>query len=131
MGLSKTVSGKLLQSSYADRPDHIITITSSQHVHSVAVGSRILATTRDVLLVKEASYPIVRYFTQNAFEAGVLRKTDHSSWCPFKGRASYFSIGDDPMLENVVWRYEDPFEEVATIKEYYAFYQEKVQITQQ
>jgi uncharacterized protein (DUF427 family) len=57
-----------------------------------------------------------------------LTKTSHHTQCPFKGEASYFSIGSDAEGANAVWSYETPFDEVADIKEALAFYPNKVVI---
>ncbi len=40
----------------------------------------------------------------------LLKPTAHSTHCPYKGDASYFSIeADGKTLENAVWSYEKPF----------------------
>ncbi|HEY2338793.1 MAG TPA: DUF427 domain-containing protein, partial [Burkholderiales bacterium] len=48
----------------------------------------------------------------------------HSTHCPFKGDASYFSFKGGP--ENAVWSYEAPYDEVTAIKGHLAFYPDKV-----
>jgi uncharacterized protein (DUF427 family) len=56
-----------------------------------------------------------------------LVKTEHSTYCPYKGDASYYSLsaGGDT-VENAVWSYETPYDEVMEIKEHLAFYPKKV-----
>ena len=58
-----------------------------------------------------------------------LVRTAHSTHCPFKGDAAYFSLRDGP--ENAVWSYEQPYDEVNVIKERLAFYPDKVEIAVQ
>jgi uncharacterized protein (DUF427 family) len=53
-----------------------------------------------------------------------LTRTSHQTHCPFKGQASYFSLMNGP--ENVVWSYEQPYDEMTAIKERLAFYPDKV-----
>jgi uncharacterized protein (DUF427 family) len=55
-----------------------------------------------------------------------LTPTSHTSHCPFKGDAAYFSLKDGP--ENAVWSYEHPFDEMLAIKDLVAFYPDKVSI---
>jgi uncharacterized protein (DUF427 family) len=56
-----------------------------------------------------------------------LERTDHSTHCPYKGDASYFSIRvGDRLSENAIWSYEQPFPAVAEIKELLAFYSNRV-----
>ena len=57
----------------------------------------------------------------------LLERTTHSSYCPYKGDASYFSIvTGDTRAENAIWTYEDPYPAVAEIKEFVAFYPDRV-----
>jgi uncharacterized protein (DUF427 family) len=56
-----------------------------------------------------------------------LVRSDHTTYCPYKGDASYFSIpaGGERSV-NAVWTYETPFGAMAPIKEYVAFYPDRV-----
>jgi uncharacterized protein (DUF427 family) len=57
-----------------------------------------------------------------------LDRTDHETFCPFKGEASYWTIRvGDRSAENAVWGYEDPFEEVAGLAGHVAFYADRVE----
>ena len=58
---------------------------------------------------------------------GYLDRTDHQTYCPFKGEASYWTLRvNGGVTENAVWSYEDPLIEVAGIKDYVAFYADKI-----
>ena len=56
-----------------------------------------------------------------------LTRSQHTTFCPYKGEAAYFSIpaGGDRSV-NAVWTYETPFAAMARIKEYVAFYPDRV-----
>ena len=57
-----------------------------------------------------------------------LERTQHTSFCPFKGGASYWTLRAGGRVEvNAVWSYEDPFDEVAGLKDYVAFYPDRVE----
>jgi uncharacterized protein (DUF427 family) len=57
-----------------------------------------------------------------------LERTDHESYCPFKGDAAYFSIpAAGEIGTNAVWTYEEPYQAVAAIKDYVAFYPNRVE----
>jgi uncharacterized protein (DUF427 family) len=64
-------------------------------------------------------------------DGNLLRKSDHHTWCPYKGEASYYDIvdGDGTDLTAAIWYYGDPFPAVADIKGYVAFYANRVTIT--
>lgn len=53
----------------------------------------------------------------------LLRRSEHHTWCPYKGEASYYDIveGEGTDLDAAVWYYDDPFPAVAEIKGHVAF----------
>jgi uncharacterized protein (DUF427 family) len=56
-----------------------------------------------------------------------LERTDHATYCPYKGDCSYFNIpqGGERAI-NAVWTYENPYATVASIRGYLAFYRDRV-----
>ena len=108
-------------------PDHPITVTPSTEHVVVRVAGKVVADTRASLSLQEANYPVVHYIPRKDVDMSLLQRTDHSTHCPYKGDASYFSIpsaGDRGA--NAVWTYEHPYDAVASIKDYVAFYGTRV-----
>jgi len=93
----------------------------------VTVSGKVIADTRDALILREASYPAVQYIPRRDVDMAALTRSEHTTYCPYKGDASYYSIpaGGDRSL-NAVWTYENPFEAIAQIKDYVAFYADRV-----
>jgi uncharacterized protein (DUF427 family) len=57
----------------------------------------------------------------------LFARTAHSTYCPYKGHAAYYSLDvDGRRSENAVWTYEEPYPAVAAIKEHLAFYPRRV-----
>jgi uncharacterized protein (DUF427 family) len=108
-------------------PDHPISIEANHSHVVVTVGGRIIADTRNALTLREATYPAVQYIPRRDVDFGALKRTEHSTFCPYKGDASYYSIavGGDRSI-NAVWTYETPFEAMAKIAGYLAFYPDRV-----
>jgi uncharacterized protein (DUF427 family) len=108
-------------------PDHPIAIEANVSRVVVTVGGKVIADTRAALTLREASYPAVQYLPRADVDMAALTRSDHTTYCPYKGEASYYSIpaGGDRSL-NALWTYETPFEAVAQIKEYVAFYPGRV-----
>jgi uncharacterized protein (DUF427 family) len=108
-------------------PDHPISIEANPFRVVVEVGGKIIADTRHALTLREASYPAVQYIPRRDVDMAALVRSDHTTYCPYKGDASYYSIpaGGDRSL-NAVWTYETPFEAMARIKDYVAFYPDRV-----
>ena len=108
-------------------PDHPISIDANPSRVVVTVDGHIIADTRDALTLREASYPAVQYIPRRDVEMAALTRSEHTTYCPYKGDASYYSIpaGGD-RSRNAVWTYEAPFETMAQIKDYVAFYPDRV-----
>jgi len=108
-------------------PDHPITITPNEKRVRVIVGGQIIADTTDALRLQEASYPAVLYIPRADARMDLFTKTSNASHCPYKGDASYYSVSaGGKTAENAVWSYETPFPAMAEIKEYLAFYPNRV-----
>src|ERR1700731_1259679 len=92
-------------------PDHPISIDANPSRIVVTVGGKVIADTRDALTLREASYPAVQYVPRRDVDMAALSRSQHTTFCPYKGEASYFSIptGGERSV-NAVWTYEAPFE---------------------
>ena len=108
-------------------PDHPITIEHNPDRVVVSVAGRVIADTRDALTLREATYPAVQYIPRKDVDMALLQRTDHATYCPFKGECSYFSIPlGGERSTNAVWTYEAPYAAVASIKDHLAFYPDRV-----
>ncbi|WP_101067934.1 DUF427 domain-containing protein [Roseovarius salinarum] len=88
----------------------------------VRAGGAVLAETGNALELAETGYPDVIYFPREDIAMAFLDETDHSTHCPHKGDATYFSIvTKSQTLENAAWSYETPLEAAAPIKGHIAF----------
>jgi uncharacterized protein (DUF427 family) len=108
-------------------PDHPFFIETNPSRVVVTVGGRVIADTRAALTLREASYPAVQYFPRRDVDMAALTRSEHTTYCPYKGDASYYSIpaGGDRSV-NAVWSYEAPFEAMTQITDYLAFYPDRV-----
>jgi uncharacterized protein (DUF427 family) len=108
-------------------PDHPISVERNPIRVIVLVAGRVIADTREALTLREAHYPAVHYIPRKDVDMTLLARTDHTTYCPYKGDAAYFSIpaGGERSI-NAVWSYEVPYAAVAVIKDYLAFYPERV-----
>jgi uncharacterized protein (DUF427 family) len=110
-------------------PDHPITIGPAEERVRVMWRGEVLADTEAALVLREAAYPAVHYVPRGDVAMGMLTRSAHGTYCPFKGDCSYFSLpGDDERGVDAVWTYEAPFEAVAAIKDHLAFYADRVEI---
>ena len=111
-------------------PDHPIAITPSGDRVVVRSGETRIADSRSTLVLREASYPPVRYIPIADVDRSQLSASELTSYCPYKGEASYYSIAADPERGlDAVWFYDDPHSAVAEIKGHVAFYPDRVQLS--
>jgi uncharacterized protein (DUF427 family) len=108
-------------------PEHPITVEPNPSRVVVSVGGRIIADSRKALTLREANYPAVQYIPRQDVDMSLLQRTDHATYCPYKGDCAYYSIpsGGERSV-NAVWTYEAPYSAVAAIKDHLAFYSDRV-----
>src|SRR5258708_18967090 len=91
-------------------PDHPISIEANRSRVVVKVGGKIIADTSNALTLREASYPPVQYIPRRDVDMAALTRSEHTTYCPYKGDASYSTIpaGADPSPHPVL-TYATPF----------------------
>jgi uncharacterized protein (DUF427 family) len=93
----------------------------------VTFNGEVIADSREAVRLDEGTYPAVYYLPRKDVKMLGLARTTHTTHCPFKGHASYYTLSyGDRTAENAVWSYETPYEEMSVIQELLAFYPDKV-----
>jgi uncharacterized protein (DUF427 family) len=112
--------------------DHPITLERSTARVVVRAGPVVIAQSIRAYEMREASYPPVLYVPVDDIDQRHIRPSEHHTWCPYKGEASYYDIvvGDpESDLTAAGWYYDDPFPAVAEIQGHVAFYSDRVDIS--
>jgi uncharacterized protein (DUF427 family) len=122
------MSDRLVLTPTADYP--ITVAPTGRHV-TVRLGGEVVADTDDALTLDESRHPVVQYIPLNDVVKDMLTPTETTSYCPFKGDASYYSVttASGSTVQDVVWTYEQPFPAVAAIAGHVAFYPDKADIS--
>ena len=108
-------------------PDHPIAIAPHPARVVVTVGGRVVADSRDALALREAGYPPVLYLPRDDVDLTQLERSNHATYCPYKGDAAYYGIpAGGERSANAVWTYEAPYDAVSPIKDRLAFYRNRV-----
>jgi len=108
-------------------PDHPISIQRNPARVVVTAAGRVVADTGNALTLLEADYPAVQYIPREDVDFSQLERTDHATYCPYKGECSYYSVpAGGKKSVNAVWAYEDPYPAVVQIKGHVAFYLDRV-----
>ncbi len=108
-------------------PEHPISVTPHSGRVVVTVAGKVVADSRRALSLQEANYPAAQYVPMEDVDQSLLESSDTSTYCPYKGDASYYSIpaGGEKSVD-ALWVYESPYEAVAEIKNHVAFYPDRV-----
>lgn len=111
-------------------PSHPIAIEPCESRVRVTRGGSVLADTERAVVLREADYPPVYYIPRQDARLGSMTRTEHTTYCPYKGDATYYTVTDPDggSAENAVWSYEQPHRAMAAITGYLAFYPDQVQL---
>jgi uncharacterized protein (DUF427 family) len=108
-------------------PEHPITILPAEGKVRVTVAGKIVAESKRALRLEEKGHPPVYYLPRSDADMSLLVRTTHYTYCPYKGYCTYYSIPTGGAKSDyAVWTYEKPYEAMADIKEYLAFYPTRV-----
>jgi uncharacterized protein (DUF427 family) len=112
-------------------PDHPITIEATGARVVVRAAGQVVADSTNALTLQEANYPAVQYVPLADVDRSLLRPTSTSTYCPYKGDCSYYTIarsGTDDLVD-AVWSYSAPYPAVAAIAGHVAFYTDRVELS--
>ncbi|HET7481866.1 MAG TPA: DUF427 domain-containing protein [Actinomycetota bacterium] len=113
----------------ADQRGHVLEVEPCDKRVRVSFNGEVIADTTDAKVLRETGLPPVYYVPFADIRREVLTRTDHSTHCPFKGQASYWTVTvGDRAAENALWAYEDPIPESRYLVDHAAFYTNKVEL---
>jgi len=113
-------------------PDHPIDIAPNPKRVRVLFAGRVVADTARALTLKETTYAPVQYIPREDVDMALLTRTEHSTHCPYKGDASYYTVmAGERTAVNAVWSYEQPFPAMAEIAGHVAFYPNRIDAIEQ
>ncbi|MBS3648222.1 DUF427 domain-containing protein [Pseudaminobacter sp. 19-2017] len=112
------------------KPTKVITVEPYEGEVVVSTGDVEIARSTRAKVLSETPYPPVFYIPFADIDFSRLSATEHSTHCPYKGDASYWSADHAGEVgQNAMWAYLQPFEQVAAIKDHGAFYPGRVTIS--
>jgi uncharacterized protein (DUF427 family) len=114
-------------SGYVTRPDYRVDVLARRNRFEARAGDVLLAASEHCLVIDEQDHGLVVYFPRAVVVMDALVPDELVTRCPFKGFATHWGLpgGEKP----VAWSYEDPYDEMSRIKDYVAFYQQRVTVT--
>jgi len=107
--------------------DYALDIFPSQSLHQVIFNEAIIAASNRGLIVREQNLRDIVYIPETDILVHLTRMKGQSSYCPFKGTASYWTLeANGAVCEAAAWSYDNPFREVSAIQGHIAFYLDKM-----
>lgn len=127
LAMATPLSGTKMVSSFKARPDYQLIVEPAGQRIRVEFNGEAVADSDGVLVLRETRLAPTYYFPRVDVRVDLLERTDHITYCPFKGNAAYWTlVVGDRSAENAVWSYEDPYSEAAGIAELISFYWDRM-----
>ncbi|MCR9215432.1 MAG: DUF427 domain-containing protein [Proteobacteria bacterium] len=108
---------------FRKQPDYAIDIEQADHEIVATIQGQTIAKSDKALVLRESSHLPVVYFPREDVNMDIAIPSEKDTFCPFKGHASYFGFAGEA---NVAWSYEEPYQEMLAIKNYVAFYRDRL-----
>jgi uncharacterized protein (DUF427 family) len=105
-------------------PYHRVDVRLSARPVRIEVDGEVVAETTRARLLCETGLPMRFYVPREDIRAD-LRRSESASYCPYKGSASWWSVGEH---ENLGWSYEQPLPDAVAIAGLVAFWDERVDV---
>lgn len=110
---------------YPPNPYHRVDCRPTNRSLRVALDGEVLVDTTDTVIVFETSLEPRLYVAPSLVRTDLLRRSQTSSYCNYKGYATYWSAGS---ADDIAWSYEDPLPESLPIRGYFGFDPGKVEV---
>ncbi|MDA0367831.1 MAG: DUF427 domain-containing protein [Proteobacteria bacterium] len=102
---------------------HAVIIEPSPRRVRVMFNGETIADSSNTRMLHEDGHLPMYYFPMDDVRMDLLEKTSHTTHCPYKGDASYWTVrAGGRAAENAVWGYEDPLPAQPALKDLVAFY---------
>jgi uncharacterized protein (DUF427 family) len=123
--MATVINGR--ESGFKTNPDYKVMLEPSPRRVRVKFHGETIADSTNAHLLFETRHLPVYYFPRTDVRMDLLTATDHHTFCPYKGEASYWTIGvGNRVSENAVWGYPEPYDEVPQLSDFVAFYWDRV-----
>ncbi len=98
-------------------PYHRVDCVRTSRRLRVGVAGAVLVDSTDTVGVYETALEPRLYVDRGAVRPGALVASSSTTYCPYKGTASYWTaVVDDVVVEDVAWSYDDPLPECQPIR---------------
>jgi uncharacterized protein (DUF427 family) len=117
---------------YPPNPYHRVDCRPTKRRLRVSVNGTLLVDTEDTVILFETALEPRLYVDPSQVRTDLLRRSQTTSYCNYKGFATYWSVVlDDLVIDDIAWSYEDPPPESAPIKGFLSFDEARASVAAQ
>jgi uncharacterized protein (DUF427 family) len=117
---------------YPPNPYHRVDCRPTNRHLRVVAGGTTLVDTSDTTIVFETALEPRLYVDAKYVRTDLLRRTETSSYCNYKGVATYWAAAvGDTVIDDVAWSYDDPLPETLPIKGFLSFDASRVGVAEE
>lgn len=114
---------------FEKHPEHEVKAKLFKGVVTVHADGVEIAKSKDTMMVTETNHAPVYYMPIEDVKGEHLKDSNHVTRCPFKGKARYWNVRvGNHEIDNALWAYETPYDEVLELAGLAAFFANKVEI---
>jgi uncharacterized protein (DUF427 family) len=114
---------------YPPNPYHRVDCRPTDRRLRVALGDEVLVDTTDTVIVFETALEPRLYVAPSLVRTDLLRRSETSSYCNYKGYATYWSgVGADAPIDDIGWCYDQPLPETLPITGHFSFDPGKIDV---
>ncbi|HEV7583755.1 MAG TPA: DUF427 domain-containing protein [Mycobacterium sp.] len=114
---------------YPPNPYHRVDCRPTMRHLRVSVAGTTLVDSRDTVILFETALQPRLYVDPTQVRTDLLRRSQTSSYCNYKGFATYWSVAiDDQIVDDIAWSYPDPPPESLPIKGFLSFDDARVEV---
>ena len=111
---------------FIKHPQYEMDVSPADKSYKLLFQGVLIARSDKVIELFEGKHAVRYYFPKSSVQMDFLKETSHSTYCPFKGTARYWTIqSESGDLENGVWAYDAPYSECDELVDHVCFYTEK------
>lgn len=115
---------------FIQHPEHEVRTRAFAGTVTVHADNVQVAISLKAIIVDETNHAPVYYVPVEDVDQTLLRPSSRVTRCPFKGKATHWNIAiGEHEIDNAVWAYEMPYDELLELGGMMAFYANKVTIS--
>ncbi|MBH67409.1 MAG: hypothetical protein CMM58_03560 [Rhodospirillaceae bacterium] len=114
---------KNLAPGFLKNPQNLMVFHGPSTGLEIVVDQKVIARTKSPIILEEGGYPLIYYIPRKDVRMYLLKKTNQTTYCPFKGTATYWMLKkSDSLSTDIAWSCETTYLEAKSIETCLSFH---------